>query len=193
VERDRVRALVRAVGLAGALTGVGPGHGTPAVLVLALITTNRAITAYTQGHAYAHSWTQAHTDSLTTMNNHRAFRTDVTTTLSTPQALGLLLIDLDAFKAINDTHGHPFGDRVLQEVAERLQAILDPGCRAYRLGGDEFAITLPYENPAHLQNYADLVQDALTRPITIGWTVPGLVDTRTGCLILQERYDGFDT
>jgi diguanylate cyclase (GGDEF)-like protein len=172
-DRRRVAALVGALtlgvlALAGALTGTGPGHGTPAVIVLAVITANRAITAYRHGGDLIRAWALAHTDGLTTMKNHRAFRTDVDTTLTTTQPLGILLVDLDAFKTINDTHGHPFGDRVLQEVAERLQATLDPGCRAYRLGGDEFAITLPYENPAHLQNYADRVQDALTRPITIG-------------------------
>jgi diguanylate cyclase (GGDEF)-like protein len=139
-----------------------------AVLVLAVITANRAITAYRCGGDLIRAWASAHTDSLTTMNNHRAFRTDVSTTLTTDQSLGLLLVDLDAFKRINDTHGHPFGDRVLQEVAERLVAPLDPGCRVYRLGGDEFAITVPYDTAAHLTAYAHRIQDALTRPITIG-------------------------
>lgn len=52
------------------------------------------------------------------------------------------IIDLDDFKEINDTLGHPFGDRVLAEVARRLQTVAEPGELCARLGGDEFAIVI---------------------------------------------------
>ena len=53
---------------------------------------------------------------------------------------GLLYLDLDGFKAINDAHGHAVGDRLLQLVAERIRSQLDPSDLAARMGGDEFVI-----------------------------------------------------
>jgi diguanylate cyclase (GGDEF)-like protein len=162
-----VALTVEALGLTGALAGAGPGHGALAVIALAVITGNRTFAAHSQGRQHAHAWALAHTDDLTTMNNRRAFLTDVNTTLRTDQSLGVLLIDLDAFKTVNDTHGHPVGDRVLQEVAERIQAILDPGCRAYRLGGDEFAVTAPDSDPDSLARRAQELRAALSEPLVV--------------------------
>ncbi|HEX2344534.1 MAG TPA: EAL domain-containing protein [Vicinamibacterales bacterium] len=59
------------------------------------------------------------------------------------EPLGLLILDLDGFKAINDSLGHQAGDRVLQELAARLRALLRDGDTVARLGGDEFAFVLP--------------------------------------------------
>ncbi|MFC9175510.1 MULTISPECIES: bifunctional diguanylate cyclase/phosphodiesterase [unclassified Streptomyces] len=56
---------------------------------------------------------------------------------------GLVLIDLDRFRAVNDTLGHLAGDRLLLQIAERLRLALPPGAEAARLGGDEFAVLLP--------------------------------------------------
>ena len=57
-----------------------------------------------------------------------------------PGAVGVLYLDLNGFKAINDELGHAMGDRVLIEVAYRLRATMRPGDTAARLGGDEFVI-----------------------------------------------------
>ena len=56
--------------------------------------------------------------------------------------LAVLFLDLDGFKAINDTHGHAFGDSVLQAVAQRLKALVRKSDTVARLGGDEFTIVL---------------------------------------------------
>jgi diguanylate cyclase len=74
--------------------------------------------------------------------------------------VAVLFCDLDGFKTINDTLGHPVGDRALVEVAARLRACLDPADTIARLGGDEFAILLegPSTNPLQV---AAAVQAAL--------------------------------
>jgi len=57
--------------------------------------------------------------------------------------LSLIILDLDGFKAVNDTHGHAVGDRVLKALARCLEEHLRQSDRAVRLGGEEFAVLLP--------------------------------------------------
>src|SRR6266480_1770986 len=58
------------------------------------------------------------------------------------QPVSLILADIDHFKTINDTHGHPFGDAVLREVADRLERVVRNKGSAFRYGGEEFAAVL---------------------------------------------------
>ena len=85
-------------------------------------------------------------DSLTGLGNRRALDETLEAELARHQRYGtrltVCLIDLDGFKAVNDTHGHQTGDRVLQQVAEQLKTVRGADS-AFRLGGDEFAIVLP--------------------------------------------------
>jgi diguanylate cyclase (GGDEF)-like protein/PAS domain S-box-containing protein len=79
----------------------------------------------------------------------------------------VLYLDLDGFKAINDTRGHAVGDRVLAEVADRLSRILRPADTVARLGGDEFAVVaegLPQDAASEL---AERVTDAITEPVQL--------------------------
>ena len=88
--------------------------------------------------------TIALTDDLTGLPNRRCFqslladRIIAATETGEPFALGL--IDLDGFKPINDAHGHPVGDEILKQVADRLARAMDTRGSAVRMGGDEFAI-----------------------------------------------------
>jgi diguanylate cyclase (GGDEF)-like protein len=88
--------------------------------------------------------TIALTDYLTGLPNRRCFqrlladRIQTGLESATPFAVGL--IDLDGFKPINDSHGHPVGDEVLRQVADRLAKAMDGRGCAVRMGGDEFAI-----------------------------------------------------
>ena len=68
--------------------------------------------------------------------------------------MGLLLLDLDHFKIINDRHGHQAGDEVLRQVARRLQATTRPGDVLARYGGEEFAVIAPGTDQAALTNLA---------------------------------------
>jgi diguanylate cyclase (GGDEF)-like protein len=83
------------------------------------------------------------TDPLTGLGNHRHFHERLQRELADAQEAGrplsLCLLDVDDFKRINDTFGHPAGDRLLGTVAARLRQ----GGEAFRLGGDEFAVLLP--------------------------------------------------
>ena len=82
-------------------------------------------------------------DALTTLPNRVLLRERLERQLQRPGAsLVLMIVDLDDFKAVNDTLGHAYGDRLLQEVARRLRDALGPRDTLARLGGDEFAVLL---------------------------------------------------
>ena len=87
---------------------------------------------------------QALKDALTRLPNRRLFHDRVGHALARgqrrPGTMAVLFIDLDKFKDVNDSLGHPSGDQLLTSVAERLRAVLRPGDTAARLGGDEFAV-----------------------------------------------------
>ncbi len=94
----------------------------------------------------------------------------------TRDGLGLLFVDLDRFKAINDTLGHAAGDRLLREVAARLQATTPYGDLLARLGGDEFALVTQQPDSAHLlgQRLVEVLQAPFVldgREVTVGASV----------------------
>lgn len=96
---------------------------------------------------YMEAQLDAYTDFLTGLRNRRYLELILERELFRLQRYGrplsLILLDLDGFKAVNDTHGHEVGDRVLQALAQRLEAHLRRSDRAVRLGGEEFALLLP--------------------------------------------------
>ena len=86
-------------------------------------------------------------DPLTSVANRRTFMTALGRELERSERsrspLVLIMLDLDHFKAINDTHGHGLGDRVLQETARRMKEIARPYDTVARIGGEEFVVLLP--------------------------------------------------
>jgi len=79
--------------------------------------------------------------------------------------IALLAIDMDRFKTVNDTLGHDAGDRVLQEMAKRLRAVLRPEDLAARLGGDEFAVAIACDPGACRQSADRLAEQVADRII----------------------------
>jgi diguanylate cyclase (GGDEF)-like protein/PAS domain S-box-containing protein len=112
---------------------------------------------------------QASHDGLTGLANRRLF-TERLAAATTAQhrrddgAAAILLIDLDEFKAINDTLGHHVGDAVLVAVADRMRACVRAGDTTARLGGDEFAILLPGASPAAAAAVAERFLELLAEP-----------------------------
>lgn len=102
---------------------------------------------------------QAVTDVLTELPNRRFFENAFTAYLSEfnnmDQSVGLLVLDLDRFKSVNDNYGHDIGDLVLREVALRLSAITREHDVVARLGGEEFAVIAPFANDDHLMAIAE--------------------------------------
>ncbi len=81
--------------------------------------------------------------------------------------LALIMMDLDRFKEINDTLGHHVGDRVLQQVGERLAEVLRESDTVARLGGDEFALLLPNAHEQHALNLAHKIVTTLEQSFTV--------------------------
>ncbi|HJQ46894.1 MAG TPA: GGDEF domain-containing protein [Amycolatopsis sp.] len=112
------------------------------------------------------------------MRLRRRLQTDALTGLSNRDALacafrrtggevGLLLLDVDRFKQINDTYGHRVGDKLLMALASRLRRAAREGEVVIRLHGDEFVVWLGNITTAHAARRADEVASAIARPLVV--------------------------
>jgi diguanylate cyclase (GGDEF)-like protein len=108
---------------------------------------------------------EADEDSLSGLRTRRRFEQEVRAAMARSRRDGttgaLLMLDLDRFKSVNDSHGHPAGDELIKEVAGVLRRRTRAGDVVGRLGGDEFAVALPSCRP----DEAALVAEAIVRAI----------------------------
>ena len=112
---------------------------------------------------------RAHYDSLTGLPNrellHDRLHQAVAQAQREDHALAVLFVDLDRFKAVNDTHGHPVGDELLKETALRLSSVVRHADTVARLGGDEYALLLPnVHGPIEAEAIAAKAAEVLRRP-----------------------------
>lgn len=117
--------------------------------------------------------TSALVDPLTQLGNRRHFETRLREEAAYAgrhkEPLTLAMIDVDHFKAINDTYGHPDGDRVLTFLAEQTKAMLRAGDSAFRFGGEEFVLLLrccrAHEGVVAIERLRGMLRD---KPIELG-------------------------
>jgi len=114
---------------------------------------------------------QATHDALTSLPNRvhltKHIEKEITRTHAQNQSIALLLLDLDRFKEINDTLGHPLGDRVLKEVSARLLSCLRKSDFVARLGGDEFALLLSGITLNYAEEVAQRIVQSLQEPMEV--------------------------
>jgi len=142
----------------------------------------------------------AYLDSLTRLPNRRLLMDRLEQALIASRRSGeygaVLLLDLDRFKALNDTQGHAAGDQLLMEVAQRLKAAVRRGDTVARLGGDEFVVVLrdlgePEETAANeAERLAEKIRGVLNQPLAVP---AGRAECHTTASIGVMLFRGQDT
>jgi diguanylate cyclase (GGDEF)-like protein/excisionase family DNA binding protein len=105
--------------------------------------------------------TRAEHDALTGLRNHGSFQQDLGTAIATGRPFSLLMMDLDDFKAFNDTRGHPAGDAFLADAAHRMRRAIRDDDAIYRYGGDEFVVILPGASRSLALDIAERLRSAV--------------------------------
>lgn len=107
----------------------------------------------------------AYHDDLTNLPNKRMLEKVAVEAIIENRPFYLFYIDFDRFKRINDTFGHFFGDKILQETGKKLEELMPKNCTIARLGGDEFAALLPH--PADYDAVAEQIIEGFRSPIVL--------------------------
>jgi diguanylate cyclase (GGDEF)-like protein len=117
----------------------------------------------------------AHHDVLTGLMNRASLYPALEKSLATARtrnhSVAVLFLDLDRFKEVNDTYGHPAGDELLKEVAQRLTSVLHENDKLARLGGDEFLIVKEDAGgPPAIRHFCEGIVELLRKPFEVGGT-----------------------
>lgn len=135
---------------------------------------------------------RANTDVLTKLPNRRSILNYFDDTVRDNTSLGVLMIDVDNFKNVNDTYGHQTGDDVLRAVSDRLQEHLPPNCLVGRLGGEEFLAVLPGHHHLAARRVAERLRQAIdAEPIETGMG-PIRISISLGAVAGRSEGDGQD-
>jgi diguanylate cyclase (GGDEF)-like protein len=138
--------------------------GVDDVKILELLAAAAAV-ALQNAHLYQEIQRLATTDPLTGLSNYRHFHElmnlEVQRARRMRYPVGMLMMDLDHFKLVNDRHGHPAGDRALKQVAELLRTRLRRTDVVARIGGEEFAAILPGDGAVEVRIVAEKLRSAV--------------------------------
>ncbi len=133
-----------------------------------IIITNLGFVLMCKTRAEAETRLQARTDDLTGLANRRALDEEITSALAasngSAQPFAVVMVDVDRFKFINDTHGHAVGDATLEAFAARLAGALRAPDRAFRYGGEEFCLLLAATDLADARALAERVREQVALP-----------------------------
>ena len=134
------------------------------------------------------------TDGLTGMQNRRYFddalREYLTEFRRIQKPIGLMVLDLDHFKQVNDTHGHDVGDEVLRAVANTLGDMTRYHDVVARLGGEEFAVVAPNMTEDQLIKLAERIRKAISAQVVVAGNVRLRVTTSIGLAIWDGKETG---
>lgn len=138
---------------------------------------------------------QARQDSLTGLLNRyglfRALDQAVGRASQGAAEFAVLYLDLDGFKAVNDTYGHGTGDALLKQVSERLLALKPPGAEAGRIGGDEFVLLMRLEGDEDVRRFSDRIIDSVRQPYDLQQGLPVFIGGSIGIALIPRH--GADT
>ncbi len=176
-----------------------PGLGLPiliAVVGLALATLLAALVlVWSRSERMQELQRQASHDPLTGLKNRRRFDEDLRTELARSRrekSVGaVLMLDLDNFKQVNDTLGHPAGDRVITDIAGVLSARIRATDVVARIGGDEFAVVLPHCDIDEAEELADSIAKSIRLHTPPGEAAPPLTAS-IGVATFGPRSGGFE-
>jgi len=140
-------------------------------------------------------WRQTNFDALTGLPNRRLFldrlEQDLKKAGGAGQGLGVLLLDLDRFKEINDNYGHAKGDAALVEMTRRLARCVAEDATIARLGSNMFALVLgEFDGRRHLETTADAIIGAIGAPLELGPGDTAYVSASVGISVFPD--DGID-
>jgi diguanylate cyclase (GGDEF)-like protein len=163
---------VFSMGALGLLVYGQSGGLNVVALVLALLTVGlgalRFLMTLREVRVLAESRREARTDDLTGLANRRLILEQLRTGLETGDGtVGLIVMDLDRFKEINDSLGHSAGDELLVAVGRRLAPVMPEGAGFGRTGGDEFAVVLAEASPWRALGVARRITEALRQPFVV--------------------------
>jgi c-di-GMP-specific phosphodiesterase len=137
--------------------------------------------------------TAAQVDGLTGLPNRAQFLDELRQAISDRDGkVAVLFLDLDRFKWINDSHGHPVGDGILAEVGARLRAGLRDGDLVARFGGDEFTILVRTDQPEHAERVADRVAAVFHRPFLLPNGAESYLSASVGIAFADPGSDAAD-
>ena len=157
----------------------------------------QASIALRNAEAHGEVMTRAEHDALTGLRNHGAFQRELGDLVERTEPFALLMLDLDAFKAYNDMHGHPAGDALLARIAGAMTEAVRDADRVYRYGGDEFAIIVPAVDEHGAREIAERIRGTVARvtlavgpPVTVSIGVamhPGDAQDKDGMVAVADR------
>ncbi|WP_225754439.1 bifunctional diguanylate cyclase/phosphodiesterase [Actinotalea sp. Marseille-Q4924] len=182
--RESTPVLVTASGLALVVLVLDPwtavGWVVRVVALLTLLAAGVRMTlALREARGAAEAMRLSLTDELTGLPNRRSLLAATDRALEAGGAVGVLLLDLDGFKDVNDSLGHAAGDEVLLTLAQRLRRLLPPSVLVARLGGDEFAVLAPGADAILLLETAQRLRQALAAPVRVD-TMDLAIDASVG-------------